>query len=146
MKSIEDYAQQWLDFVADKSVVCEGRMISFFVGTGMHPGFGPNCGRCEDCPLHERLSQFRPSRCSEFRIYHPESTQKPENGHLRRNFDEWNRSQQLWIVKFEGMEPVESRGHDPAYAAAAAFMDLHRAGCQLDKMLLFDKRYQVREA
>lgn len=141
MNSIEQAAQNWIDAVADPAVRCEGRLLSYST-MREGPSNKPNCGVCGDCPLFKRNVPYGTPQ----KLLFPSATGNPERGCQERiEFEIWSRSQQLWIVKLDGFDSVEVRAGDAMGAAVRAFMDLHAAGENPDKMILFEKRYSVRE-
>jgi hypothetical protein len=139
MTTTADLAQDFLDAVADPSVFCEGQIPVFCPDEVVT--LAPNCGVIDECPLF-----LAPSWGSIIRRWSAGLGGDPAEGcgpyqWLRK----WNRSQQYWVVQFAGHAEQEVQAVDAQHAACTAWWVHVVGGSPIDKTLLFEKRYSVRE-
>lgn len=138
MATTADLAQNFLDATHDRSVFCEGRIPVFEPSADFT--FGPNCSVTDECPL------FRAPQFGIIRRWSPGLSSGAECGcEPYRWLREWNRAQQYWVVQFDGHAPQEVQAPNAQHAACVAWWEHVEAGLPIDKMLLFEKQYTVRE-
>ena len=132
--------EKFLTAIHDPDMFCEGRIINYHAICEPVTN-QPNCGIVDDCPL------FRSPRGPLVKLWRPAASGSPERGCVSNYLlQRWNRSQQYWIVQFDGHDEQEVQAGDCEHAACAAWWERVRNGLPIDKMFLFDKRYRVREA
>ena len=119
--------------------VCQGQMT--LTQPSSLVTIEPNCGVRDECPLfRDRLPQ------NGDRIFNPGMTADPNVGCMSfRLFHKWKRSEQWWIVQFEGRDAQEVQGKDALTAACAAWWSLLQSGDRIGKEYLIERRYTARE-
>ena len=133
--------QKFLDATRNPQVFCQGRIISLLFNDGTaRPTPEPNCGMIADCPL------FRSPHGRPIVLWTP-GAGTPDGGcDAYRALRRWNRSQQYWIVQFEGHPEQEVQAADAQLAACTVWLDSLKSMVPISKWLLFGERYTVREA
>ena len=143
MKSRQDLVQTFLDASHDPSFFCDGQIVDYSP-CDLGPTLQPNCGVTEECFL------YRPPRSSldgPIRRCWPVPHGPPEGGCREYQFlRQWNADQQHWLVRFEGHDEQDVQAGNAQLAACTAWWESVRNGQPIDKMLLFNRRYTVREA
>ena len=140
MANQPEIVQSFLDAVADRATFCEGYILTFRDTVPLR--MEPNCGVREECPL------FRFSGGALQRIWRPGMDNDAEHGCLPYQFlQDWKKSQQRWIVRLDGVDgDIEVQAESAELAVCVAWWEQLRQGNPVDKMVLVDKRYTVREA
>jgi hypothetical protein len=138
--SRDDQIQQFIDAIADPQVFCDGRLVDLYWSESSG-SMEPNCQQRHQC----RLFRSMPSRNA--RQWHGQGT--AEHGCLAYQLAEQDKTRQSedsreWIVTMAGQTKMVT-GRDPQAAAIRMFLILRDEGFSLDKMLLVDRRYVVRE-
>jgi hypothetical protein len=134
--------QHYLDAIADPECFCDGRLISFSPRRESEViTNAPNCEMRDQCPLFRNpgygvRKMWRPvgipkDGCDGFRFWESEKQEQEANA-------------REWIVSMSGYEKV-CNGRDPQAAAVQMWFHLIERGLSVDKMILFNREYSVRE-
>lgn len=135
--------QAYLDAIADKACFCDGDLFSLALRSDGPIRPGPNCEVRHQCPLFRSADWTQRNMkkwvgagtekdgCNAYRFWQTEKRRQEEDS-------------REWIVKMDGESRV-CTGRTADVAAARMWFELRAEGRDVDKMVLFDRQYSVRE-